>query len=120
MQSIGSRAGPASQQIMAATAQRSPIRTAVLFTLLLLASVTCLCAADSTNESFQSRSLQQSPPSAAAAVSSPSLTKYGHKHLLPLTANDIGLCVAVAFALFIASGAGVGGGKNAFVAGHLP
>jgi hypothetical protein len=30
--------------------------------------------------------------------------------MIPLSPNDIGLCIAVAFALFIASGAGVGGG----------
>uniref|UniRef100_A0A383WPS0 Membrane transporter protein n=1 Tax=Tetradesmus obliquus TaxID=3088 RepID=A0A383WPS0_TETOB len=40
----------------------------------------------------------------------PNTTRYGHKHLIPLSPNDIGLCVAVACSLFIASGAGVGGG----------
>lgn len=35
-----------------------------------------------------------------------------HKSLTPLAGTDIGLCIVVAVALFIASGAGVGGGKT--------
>jgi hypothetical protein len=52
-------------------------------------------------------------PGPVQPSSSPS-SKYppGHKHLSPVDANDIGLFIVIGAALFIAAGAGVGGGKT--------
>jgi len=47
-------------------------------------------------------------PDDSSTAAAPS--HYGHKPLAPLRDNDIALFVVVAVALFIASGAGVGGG----------
>ena len=46
------------------------------------------------------------PPSSPSSSYPP-----GHKHLSPVDANDIGLFIVISVALFIAAGAGVGGGK---------
>ena len=54
------------------------------------------------------------PPQALVqAPNLPDPNPYGHKPLSPLTGRDAGLFVLVAVALFIASGAGVGGGECA-------
>jgi hypothetical protein len=47
----------------------------------------------------------------APVAGSSTMTQYNHKPLVPIAATDILLFLVIGIALFVASGAGVGGGE---------
>jgi hypothetical protein len=71
--------------------------------LLCIATVAHAASASGTAEQYASGAASNSTAAQARTAT--------HKSLTPLVGTDIGLFIVVAVALFIASGAGVGGGK---------
>jgi Mn2+/Fe2+ NRAMP family transporter len=68
-----------------------------------------LCIATGAHAASASGTAEQEAGSNSTAAQAPTAH---HKTLTPLIGTDIGLFIVVAVALFIASGAGVGGGKT--------
>jgi hypothetical protein len=83
------------------------------FTWLALL-LTAVCAIQAVAAADSSNTTDNGPaPTNAAAGPSTAVAQSHHKPLKPLIGTDIGLFIVVAVALFIASGAGVGGGALA-------
>jgi hypothetical protein len=58
---------------------------------------------------------QSNEAEAAPAAGSSTMTQYNHKPLVPIAATDVLLFLVIGIALFVASGAGVGGGEGLLV-----
>lgn len=81
---------------------------------LLALLLTAVCAIQAVPAADGSNTTETGPaPTTAAAGTSTAVVQSHHKPLMPLIGTDIGLFIVIAVALFIASGAGVGGGALA-------
>lgn len=73
---------------------------------LILAAQPCL------GQAQQGSAANTTAASTAPEANSPPPSEYNHKYLTPLDYRDVLLFIVVGVALFIASGAGVGGGER--------